>query len=73
VGVGVGSLDDVASGDVDAIGLFDDVTQGEPQGAVALHEELQGVSVVVNGGAGFQTVFPHDDFGPGPLEKGFLD
>jgi hypothetical protein len=31
------------------------------------------VSVVVNGGAGFQTVFLHDDFGAGPLEKGFLD
>jgi hypothetical protein len=31
------------------------------------------VSVVVNGGAGFQTVFPHDDFGAGLLEKGFLD
>jgi hypothetical protein len=40
MGVGVGSLDDVASSNVAAIGLFDDVTQGEAQGAVALREEL---------------------------------
>ena len=40
VGVGVGSLDDVASGDVDAVGLFDDVTLGVAEGAVALREEL---------------------------------
>ena len=36
-------------------------------------EELKGVSVVVNGGAGLKAVFLHDDFGAGPLEKGFLD
>jgi hypothetical protein len=73
VGVGVGGLDDVASGHVDAIGLFDDVTQGEAKGAVTLSEELEGVGVVVNGGAGPKVVFAHDDFGAGPLEEGFLD
>jgi hypothetical protein len=73
VGVRVDSLDDVASGYVDAVGLFDDVTQGEAKGAVAPREELEGVSVVVNGGAGFQAVFLHDDFGAGPLEEGFLN
>jgi hypothetical protein len=31
------------------------------------------VGVVMDGGAGFQTVFLHDDFGADPLEKGFLD
>jgi len=73
VGVGVDSLDDVASGYVDAIRLFDDVTQGEAEGAVTPREELEGVGVVVYGGAGFQTIFLHDDFGTRPLEKGFLD
>jgi hypothetical protein len=73
VGVDIDSLDDVASGYVDAIGLFDDVAQGEAEGAVTPREELEGVSVVVNGGAGFQIVFLHDDFGAGPLEKGLLD
>jgi hypothetical protein len=69
----VDGLDDVASGYVDAIGLFDDVTQGKAERAVAPGEELEGVCVVVNGGAGFQAVFLHDDLGAGPLEKGFLD
>jgi len=49
------------------------VAQGEAEGAVAPREELEGVSMVVNSGAGFQTVFLHDDFGAGPLEKGFLN
>ena len=73
VSVGVCSLDDISRSYIDAIGLFDDVTQGEAEGAVAAPEKLEGVGVVVNGGAGFQTVFLHDDFGAGPLEEGFLD
>lgn len=73
VGVGVDGLDDVAGGDADAVGLFDEVAEGIAKGAVAKFEEMEGVGVMVDGGAGFQIVFFHDGVRADPLKKSLLN
>jgi microcystin degradation protein MlrC len=73
VRVGEDGLDDVAGGNTDAVGLFDNMAEGVTKGAVAKFNEPEGVGVVVDGGAGLQIVFLHDGGGADPLKKSFLN
>jgi hypothetical protein len=73
MGEGVGGANYVLCGDVNAVGFFDNVAEGEAESAVAEVEEPEGVSVMVDGGAGLKVELFHDHKGAAPLQEGFLD
>ena len=73
MGVSVDRADNVLRGDLDAIGLLDDIAEGEAQAAVAPLKKLKDMGMIVKGVAGTQFEFFDDHGGADPLQESFVD
>ena len=73
VGQEADGVEDVAGGEALVISTLDDIAEGEVEIASAQSEKIEGVGVVVNGGAGLEFPAAFDGVGTAPLQEGFFD